>query len=208
MKGQASTRQHGMALISGLLLLLVVTILGISMFRSFGIQARIAGNTREKQRALHAAEGAQAYAEWWVSQSGGGNATMGNPCSGIVTITGPADVQVCSNQLAAATVTNGPWQAVDAAGKSNQVGFSYPVPNMCTDTTKPGCYVQMPMLYVGYLNGSYDKGTGTQTNNYRVDASGYGGTLNTVAVVESSYQVQVTYTTQLSNSKFYSLTGP
>lgn len=208
MKGQASTRQHGMALISGLLLLLVVTILGISMFRSFGIQARIAGNTREKQRALHAAEGAQAYAEWWVSQAGGGNATMGNPCSGIVKITGPADVQVCSNQLTTTSVINGPWQAVDAKGNSNNVGFSYQLPGMCTDTTSAACYYQLPQLYVAYLNGSYDKFTGTKTNNYRVDASAYGGTVNTVAVVESSYQVQITYTTQLSNTKFYSLTGP
>lgn len=208
MKGQARTRQHGMALISSLLLLLVVTILGISMFRSFGMQARIAGNTREKQRALHAAEGAQAYAEWWVSQAGGGNATMGNICSAVVTIGGPTDVQVCSNQLTATTVTNGPWQAVDAAGKSNNVGYSYSLPGISTSTTSLDRYFQVPMLYIAYLNGSYDKGTGTQTNNYRVDASGYGGTLNTVAVVESSYQVQVTYTTQLSNSKFYSLTGP
>ena len=59
----AARRQHGMALISGLLVLVVVTILAVSMFRSFGMQARIAGNTREKQRALHAAESAQEYAE-------------------------------------------------------------------------------------------------------------------------------------------------
>jgi len=208
MKNQSSTRQHGMALISGLLLLLVVTILGISMFRSFGIQAKIAGNTREKQRALHAAEGAQAYAEWWVSQAGGANATMGMVCSGVTQINLPTDVQVCSNQLTATTVTNGPWMAIDLAGASNKVGYSYTPPGMCTDTTKPDCYVQVPMLYVAYLNGSYDKNSGTQTYNYRVDASGYGGTVNTVAVVESSYQVQNTYTTQTSNKKFYSLTGP
>src|ERR1700692_2073183 len=79
-------RQHGMALISGLLLLVVVTILAISMFRSFGIQARIAGNTREKQRALHAAEGAQAYAEWFLSLPGGANANAGTKCSGVVQI--------------------------------------------------------------------------------------------------------------------------
>lgn len=201
MKAQVSLRQHGMALISGLLLLLVVTILGISMFRSFGIQAKIAGNTREKQRALHAAEGAQAYAEWWVSQAGGGNATMGNPCTGVVKINGPADVQVCSNQLTAATVTNVPWMA-----DGNPVGYTYTMPGMTT--TGPDRYFQVPMMYIAYLNGTYDKSSGTQTNNYRVDASGYGGTVNTVAVVESSYQVQVTYTTQLSNTKFYSLTGP
>jgi len=190
-----------MALISALLLLLVVTILGMSMFRSIGVQARIAGNTREKQRALHAAEGAQAYAEWWVSQAGGGNATMGNNCSGVVTILDPTSVQVCSNQLTASTVTKGPWMS-----NNNPVGFVYTPTGM--STTGPDSYAQMPMMYIAYLNGTYDKQTGTQLSNYRVDASGYGGTTNTVAVVESSYQVQVTYTTQMTNSKFYSLTGP
>jgi len=38
----------GVALISSLLLLLIITILALSMFRSFGTQERIAGNLREK----------------------------------------------------------------------------------------------------------------------------------------------------------------
>jgi type IV pilus assembly protein PilX len=190
--------QRGMALISGLLLLLVVTILGLSMFRSFGIQGKIAGNTREKQRALHAAETAQTYTEWWVSQPGGGNATMGNDCSKVVTITQPTDIVACSNQLAPNTITltNGPWTSTDG----NSVGYIYKPPGMVG-------YYQSPMLYLAFLNGSYDKLSGTQTSNYRVDAAAYGGTVNTVAVVESTYQVKVTYTTATSSGKFYSLTG-
>jgi type IV pilus assembly protein PilX len=182
------------------------------MFRSFGVQARIAGNTREKQRALHAANDAQAYAEWWVSQPGGGNATLGDPCKKTVQVTDPTThvtdptlVQVCSNQLTPGTVTmtNGPW--TEAVG-GNQVGFFY-APNGLS-TSGSDAYVQVPMFYIAFLNGTYDKQTGTQTNNYRIEASGYGGTANTVAVVESTYQAQVTYTTQSSAFKFYSLTGP
>ena len=59
-------RERGMALITGLLLLLVVTIIAMSMFRSFGMQEKIAGNTREKDRALNAAISAQQYAESWL----------------------------------------------------------------------------------------------------------------------------------------------
>lgn len=193
-------RQHGMALVSGLLLLVVITILAISMFRSFGIQARIAGNTREKQRALHAAEGAQAYAEWFVSLPGGGNATMGDTCSGLVTITVPTDVKVCSNQLTASTLTAGPWMS-----QGNPVGFVYQPPGM--STTGPDAYPQPPMFYIAFINALPPVG-GTQITNYRVDATGAGGTSNTVAVVESTYQVAVTYTTESSKTKFYSLTGP
>ncbi|MGB6309570.1 MAG: PilX N-terminal domain-containing pilus assembly protein, partial [Steroidobacteraceae bacterium] len=57
---------------SSLLLLLVVTIIALSMFRSFGIQEKIAGNMREKQRALQAATSAQQYAETWLLNNSSG----------------------------------------------------------------------------------------------------------------------------------------
>ena len=221
MKRRSIPRQHGMALIAGLLLLVVLTLLGIGMFRSFGTQAKIAGNTREKQRALHAANDAQAYAEWWVSQAGAGNATVGTVCDKVVQITtvvgttyvtDPTLVHVCSNQLTPSTVTmtNGPWTEA-GTGKSDQVGFAYAPQGL--STSGADAYVQIPMLYVAFLNGTYDKQHETQINNYRIEASGFGGTGNTVAVVESTYQTQVTYTTlgitsQNSAFKFYSLTGP
>ena len=68
-----------MVLISSLLLLIVVTIIALSMFRSFGIQEKIAGNTREKQRALPAAVSAQQFAEWWLSNNGATSAPV--PCA-------------------------------------------------------------------------------------------------------------------------------
>ncbi len=55
--------QRGMTLIAAMLLLLVITILGVGMFHSFGIQERIAGNTREKHRALHSAETTEVHVE-------------------------------------------------------------------------------------------------------------------------------------------------
>ncbi|HTX24264.1 MAG TPA: PilX N-terminal domain-containing pilus assembly protein, partial [Steroidobacteraceae bacterium] len=70
-RGVSRTAQAGMVLISAMLLLLIITILAVSMFRSFGVQEMVAGNVREKQRALHAAEAAQQYAEWWLSNNSG-----------------------------------------------------------------------------------------------------------------------------------------
>ncbi len=61
--------QTGIVLVSSLLLLLVVTIMALSIFRSFGIQEKIAGNTREKQRALQGAISAQQFAESWIAFS-------------------------------------------------------------------------------------------------------------------------------------------
>ena len=76
MSGQRiAANQRGVALVTSLLLLLIITILALSMFRSFGTQERIAGNLREKERALHAADSAQQYAEWWLLQ--GNNTAAG-----------------------------------------------------------------------------------------------------------------------------------
>jgi type IV pilus assembly protein PilX len=195
--------QRGMALISGLLLLVVVTILAVSMFRSFGMQARIAGNTREKQRALHSAEGAQAYAEWYVSLPGGGNATQGTTCNAVVQITTSANVQVCSTMLDATTVTAGPWTS-----QGNKVGFVYQPPGM--STTGSDAYAQLPMFYIGFL--SYipplPGSSMPAYYNYVIDATGTGGTSNTMAVVESTYQVAVSYTTQDSQTKNVDLSRP
>src|SRR6185437_3440329 len=85
--------QRGMALISSLLLLLVVTIMAVSMFRSYGMQEKIAGNTREKQRALNAAVSAQQYAEWLLQS---GTAPPTAACNALVPATTP---QVCNNAL-------------------------------------------------------------------------------------------------------------
>ena len=92
--------QRGMVLVSSLLLLVVVTILAIGMFRTFGLDEKIAGNTRDKQRALQAAVSAQQYAEWWLST---GADVSNTNCTGMVTA--PTAVQVCLNPLPTAVTT-------------------------------------------------------------------------------------------------------
>src|SRR5271170_6586387 len=90
------SEQRGVVLVSSLLLLLVVTIIALAMFRSFGIQERIAGNMREKQRALQAAVSAQTYAEQWLI----GNAATSAPvvCNALLNANA-LQGQICSNQL-------------------------------------------------------------------------------------------------------------
>ena len=114
-----------MLLVSSLLLLLVITILGSSMFRSVGSEERIAGNQREKQRALHSAESAQQYAEWWLT-SGTNAASAPVVCANLLYVN-LGQGRICSNKLptVVGNVTNVPWQngGVD-------VGVSYTPPNM------------------------------------------------------------------------------
>jgi type IV pilus assembly protein PilX len=172
--------QRGFVMVSSLLLLLVVTIIAISMFRSFGIQERIAGNMREKHRALHAAESAQQYAEWWLTS--GDNENQLFNCNALQNAN-LNQGQVCLNTLptVVADVTAVPWQigGVD-------VGTDYTPPTMnVTAATNVGTYIQAPRFYISLLGAS----AAGQGNVYQIDAVGYGGTANAVAVVESTYLV-------------------
>ncbi|MGO9633435.1 MAG: PilX N-terminal domain-containing pilus assembly protein [Steroidobacteraceae bacterium] len=166
-------RQRGMVLVTSLLLLIVVTLLAISMFRSFGLDEKIAGNVREKQRALNAAETAEQYAEYWLASGNGASAIA---CTAMVASTVG---QVCTLPLASFTATL-PWT----------IGVTYlpSAPTAMNVTTSPGqgTYYYTPMFYITYL-GPTGSGNG---KIYQIDAAGYGGSPDTAAVVESTYLVQ------------------
>lgn len=171
-------RQRGIVLITALLLLIVVTLLAVSMFRSFGLDEKIAGNVREKQRALNAAETAEQYAEYWLAN---GNAGAVITCTALVTSTVG---QVC-NSAAVPNFVALPWQYSGA-----NVGVTYlptaPTAMNVTTTPAQGSYYYMPIFYITYL-GPTGSGNG---KIYQIDAAGYGGSPDTAAVVESTYLVQ------------------
>jgi type IV pilus assembly protein PilX len=185
MKTYRIRAQRGMVLISSLLLLVVVTIIALSMFRSFGIQEKIGGNMREKQRALQAAVSAQSYAENWLSA----NATeVPVPCANLLNAnTGQG--QICSNKLSATVVdiTNVPWK-IGAA----DVGVKYLPPGMVVSATTSvnlanPTYFDVPRFYISDLGPSADPNIPGEI--YQVDAVAYGGSSSTAAVVESTYAV-------------------
>jgi type IV pilus assembly protein PilX len=174
---QSIRRQQGMALISALLLLLVVTIMAISMFRSYGMQEKMAGNTREKQRALNAAVSAQQYAEWFLSS---GTPPPKTVCTALVPST---TGQVCNTPMVDFTVL--PWNVgvTYLPFTTNSSGVVSNVSNTPTGTGATLSYYQAPTFYIT------DLGPGYGGEVYQIDALGYGGLANTVAVVESTYVV-------------------
>lgn len=54
--GFAPTRQHGVALVIALVVLLILTIIGVSALVSTALEGMMAGNIQEQNRALQAAE--------------------------------------------------------------------------------------------------------------------------------------------------------
>jgi type IV pilus assembly protein PilX len=164
-----------MVLVSSLLLLLVVTILALGMFRSYGLQERIAGNVREKQRALHMAVSAQEYGEWWLSQ---GNASVTPIACKTSLNANLGQGQICRAKPAG--VIAPPWTGMTT--------YTPPTLNASYITSSSpgvGTYYSAPGYWITDLGAS---GTGSG-EVFQVDAYGYGATTTAVAVVESTYQV-------------------
>lgn len=174
---------RGFALITALLVLVMLTLLALSMFHGFGLQQKIAGNTREKERALQGAESALQYGEWWLSQAKLLRDDLGVPCNAPIVINKPSDMRLCHDALATpgspstwtgASTYTPPNMKVAAGGGLVMDG------NQQTDIN----YAKAPQVYVSYLG--YN---GTKTAVlYSVTATGYGGTPDTSAVVQSIYQ--------------------
>jgi type IV pilus assembly protein PilX len=209
-------RQRGMVLIIAILLLLVVTILAVAMFRGMGLDSKIAGNVREKQRATHAALGAEQYAEFWLS-SGANSANAPSVCSGVASANVAATlVQICSNipyGPTAVNAMNNPALTPANVGANNTfvptqvpwaingipVGYTYTpldsngnAMNVLNGASVPAgqsaanYYAYAPGFYISSLGASAD-GNGTV---FQIDSYGYGGTADSVAVIESTYEVR------------------
>ena len=176
--------QRGMVLISSLLLLLIVTIFAVSMFRSFGIEERIAGNTRDKERARASALTALQYAEWWITQ---GNWANAGSCPATLLVA-PAQGQVCLQGSGLNTkIPNGDVSVVPWRSGAQEVGTEYTPTGMnMTNAAAPDYYLQPPRFYISFIstiNQPLNCG-----NLYQIDAWGYGSSVNTVAVVESVFE--------------------
>lgn len=175
--------QAGIALITCLLILVMLTLLAIAMFRGYGLQQKIAGNTREKERAYQAAESAVRYGEQWLMEgtSGTGVDCSTNANKASIVITTYADMRTCSNALTAPREPD-KW-----------LGYlQYTPPSMSVATTggvvtvnsnKDINYQLQPSLYIAYLGLSADG----QQMLYTVTGAGYGGSAGTTAVVQSVF---------------------
>ncbi len=151
------------------------------MFRGFGIEGRIAGNVREKQRALQAAESAQQYAEWWLTQSGNA-ASLPVICNAALNANA-GEGQICANTLPDLMLAAGTTIADVGAWP---FWVTYTPPTMSNPTSPADSYYQAPQFYISDLGGSAD-GAGEV---FQIDATGYGASASTLAVVESTFIVQ------------------
>ena len=169
--------QRGYVLVTGLLFLIVLTLLGIGLYRSTGLMNRISANTRDKERSFEAAQAALQYAEWSLTNGAGADDT----CTGLVSGNTVANVHACTNALGSAADL--PWTN----------GFTYTPPNLAVDTngglvssTNPDVNYQAPPSFYIEPKGFAPDG---KSKLYEVTAAGFGGNASTKSVVRSTYAI-------------------
>ena len=169
-------KQKGFILIVSLIFLVIMTILGIAMFRGVSMDETMSGNQREKSRSVEAAQGALDSAEGWLNNGNntiyGGTMNSGVACAGTL-----ATPTICSTALANPTTL--PWASFFAA--------SGIIPASSVSASGQNTYVSQPQYYIQFLG--YAPGS-TNIALYQVTATAQGGNSTATSVIQAVYQVQ------------------
>lgn len=118
-------RQRGFILVTSLIFLVLMTLLGLSLFGSFNTNQTISSNFREKQRAEDAAQAAVNYAEYWLDTQAMANSPAPPPqgiVCGATSNPTPTTPVICTQPLPAPPLPALPWTEATVPGVA-----SYPV---------------------------------------------------------------------------------
>lgn len=166
--------QRGTALVMTLVILLLLTMLGITAINTSTLEERMAGNTKDQNLSFQAAETALRAAETWVQSTTAATQLAVNNANGIYT---PADPLLTPLEI---------WDSVDWSS-GNVV--SYPrVPGGPTVTGGLSEVDNQPRYIIENVDTKPLSPTGTQVT-VRITARGTGASDTTVSMVQSTYSV-------------------
>jgi type IV pilus assembly protein PilX len=182
-------KQRGFVLIASMLMLVVLTFMAVAMYHNVTTQQSMTANTKEKGRAFQMAQSTLQYGEYELLTRGldiyPTNCTAPPSPSSTFTVCGSSPTEAAS--VFNPSSSNPQWSIKNA--------MTYDPDNQDSNvdiSTTPGqnTYYKEPQYYVQYL------GTTTATTCptskpalYQVTALAFGASPNTVAVVQSTYQL-------------------
>lgn len=174
-------QQQGFVLVVCMLVMLIMAMLALSMFRGMAVQEHVAGVVRDKQVSLSQAIAAEEFAEWWLVQQAGQPSLQSSTCFSGPPITidvtngGNARLRVCDAPLANPTLVEGTSSSWSGNTGTNLLSSS----SLGTASNPPGVYIYK-------IANSGSNGTGYM---YQILAYGYGGSAQTISVVQSLFVV-------------------
>lgn len=174
---QRTSRQRGVALFLALVVLLIITILGVSGLQTTTLGERMAANARDRDMAFQAAEAALIDAERYLQ-----NATLNpfNNAAGLYLLNNGAR----PNWVADSTDAGAGFltYSVDRPGAGNQAP---PLPGV---SQQPRYFIER-YPEVPQPDGSLEAGTALELLEfYRVTAVGFGGRAETAVVLRTTFQ--------------------
>lgn len=173
--------QQGAALITALIILLVLTVLGISAMRNTSLQENITGNLRDHDLALQAAETALTDAE------------------GNLSLASATNIPIAGGNLIVSGTTLGPIIQRDTLPPMNTTGHDYTVWDGTNDiaasstlqglAANPTYIIEFEQAVIDNLDPeSRAKGRGRYY--YRVTARGVGSSKNSVVLLQEHYAMR------------------
>lgn len=166
--------QSGAVLVVSLIILLLMTIIGVTAMQTTVLEEKMAGNTRDLSAAFDASESALRVGERWID-----GLTPPKP-DPVAACTAPCN-QTVWDLVAALDPTSGAstWDTAN-------VRAAYATPVIPAVATQPEYYVEHELFAPDSLNlGTHNDNAGRDL--YRVTARGTGGTATTQAIMRTTY---------------------
>ena len=187
-------KQKGFVLVLVMIFLVIISLLGASMFSGFIKDQKVAANLREKERASEAAQAAIDAAEYWLEQPStvynGSWVTGTDPATGIDQCLETPLSPTSSTPVVCATALTSP---ATLAWVTNSTGFGLALNNAAGAVTSVSTnggvdtYASNANVYVQYLGVT---NANPPTAMYQVTATAAGGNATAVAVKQAVFEVQ------------------
>jgi len=174
MKMYLRNRQKGAAIFIALIMLLVMTIIGITASQTTTLEEKMAGNLRDQTLALQAGEAALRWTETWLGDQ------VDEPIPVTVCGSGCDDTVWALNTLDVTSAAL--WST--ASVRSNYIGL--PTTGLGKVAAQPQSVVEEHSFIKDNLNQGKQNDTAGQMF-YRLTADGTGGTTSAQALLQSTY---------------------
>lgn len=174
-------RQHGVALITGLIFLVVLTLISVTAARMSSLEERMSGNMRDRSLAMQAAEMALRDAERDIR--GGAGITRAPAISGITNFDQACTAGLCYNGLAGnASGTN--WNTTPVWSLVSMTAAPSVAYGTYTGAIGNAALSAQPRYII---EGIEKSGSGTVIYFYRITVRAQGANANTVVWLQEIY---------------------
>ncbi len=168
--GPIKQKQQGVVLVISLIMLLVMTLIGITGMNTKILEEKMAGNFRDKAVAFQAAESALKTGELILKEET-------TACLIKTLLTGAA--------VAGCTVGSAGFHASAPAWED----LNWPVAaDVATDAILSGNYITTELATIKESDGSLEAGTASEYTYYRITSRAKGGTNTSIAMLQTIYK--------------------